>query len=244
MRFLGLSEAGPATDSPCACGASHLRSAVGVLAVRARRRGVRCFRPLRELGIGFVAYSPLGRGILTAARHARDARRDRHPPQADSRASRRGTSTPTWQSPRASRAIATERGVTAAQLALAWLLHRGTDIVPIPGTKRRVAPRGECGRRRGRPGRRRHRSPRGGCQPGERAWRTALGHGGDRPLTTRYGQREMSAPDSHFAWTPTAEQAGASRLRHFIDTLGAGDLDGVARLARADPAAILGGDGG
>jgi acetyl-CoA synthetase len=45
----------------------------------------------------------------------------------------------------------------------------------------------------------------------------------------------MSATDSRFAWTPTAEQAGASRLRHFIDSLGAGDLDGVARLARTDP---------
>ncbi len=42
-------------------------------------------------------------------------------------------------------------------------------------------------------------------------------------------------PNARFAWTPTAEQAGASRLRHFIDSLGAGDLDGVARLAHDDP---------
>ena len=45
----------------------------------------------------------------------------------------------------------------------------------------------------------------------------------------------MSATGSRFAWTPTPEQAGASRLRHFIDALGADDLDGVARLAREDP---------
>ena len=45
----------------------------------------------------------------------------------------------------------------------------------------------------------------------------------------------MSATGSRFAWSPTPEQAGASRLRHFIDTLGASDLDGVARLAREDP---------
>jgi acetyl-CoA synthetase len=45
----------------------------------------------------------------------------------------------------------------------------------------------------------------------------------------------MTSRGSHFAWTPTAEQAGASRLKHFIDTLGAGDLEGVARLAREDP---------
>ncbi|MHB8489575.1 MAG: AMP-binding protein [Candidatus Dormibacteria bacterium] len=45
----------------------------------------------------------------------------------------------------------------------------------------------------------------------------------------------MSSSDPRFAWTPTDAQAGGSRLRHFIDTLGAGDLDGVARLARDDP---------
>jgi acetyl-CoA synthetase len=45
----------------------------------------------------------------------------------------------------------------------------------------------------------------------------------------------MSSSESRFAWTPTAEQAGASRLRHFLDSLGAGDLDGVARLAHDDP---------
>ncbi len=45
----------------------------------------------------------------------------------------------------------------------------------------------------------------------------------------------MTSNGSHFAWTPTPEQAGASRLRHFIDTLGVRDLDGVSRLAREDP---------
>jgi hypothetical protein len=45
----------------------------------------------------------------------------------------------------------------------------------------------------------------------------------------------MSGNDSPFAWIPTAEQAGDSRIKHFIDSLGAGDLDGVARIARDDP---------
>src|ERR1700726_4566978 len=45
----------------------------------------------------------------------------------------------------------------------------------------------------------------------------------------------MSTSGSRFAWTPTAEQAGSSRLQHFIETLGAGDLDGVAKIAREDP---------
>jgi aryl-alcohol dehydrogenase-like predicted oxidoreductase len=92
---------------------------------------------VRELGIGFVAYSPLGRGILTGALNSAtlapsDTRRSRFPRFAEGNfdanvaiAARVGD-------------IAAEKGVTAAQLALAWLLHAGPDIVPIPGTKRRA----------------------------------------------------------------------------------------------------------
>jgi aryl-alcohol dehydrogenase-like predicted oxidoreductase len=92
---------------------------------------------LRELGIGFVAYSPLGRGFLTGAWKNLDDL-----PEDDTRAGR---------FPRFSeenfrrnleladrvREIATQKGATPGQLALAWLLHQGDDIVPIPGTKRR-----------------------------------------------------------------------------------------------------------
>ncbi len=91
---------------------------------------------LRELGIGLVAYSPLGRGLLTGAiagtdsLPADDVRRERFPRFAEDNldanvalARRVGQ-------------LASARGVTAAQLALAWVLNRGEEIVPIPGTKR------------------------------------------------------------------------------------------------------------
>jgi aryl-alcohol dehydrogenase-like predicted oxidoreductase len=92
---------------------------------------------LRELGIALVPFSPLGRGFLTGtARPAEDY------PEGDFR---RGD--PRFQSGNfeanmaaadAVRALATAKGATPGQVALAWLLHKGEDIVPIPGTKRRT----------------------------------------------------------------------------------------------------------
>jgi aryl-alcohol dehydrogenase-like predicted oxidoreductase len=136
VRFLGLSEAGPATVRRA--NAVHPISAVqSEYSLFARDVEASVLPALRELGIGFVAYSPLGRGILTGALNpdtlaASDTRRSRFPRFADGNfdanvaiAARVGD-------------IAAEKGVTAAQLALAWLLHQGTDIVPIPGTKRRT----------------------------------------------------------------------------------------------------------
>ena len=91
---------------------------------------------MRELGIGFIAYSPLGRGILTGSVHSgtlpdSDVRRVRFPRFAEGNleanvaiAAKLGD-------------MAAEKCVTAAQLALAWLLHQGADIVPIPGTRHR-----------------------------------------------------------------------------------------------------------
>ncbi len=87
------------------------------------------------LGIGFVAYSPLGRGFLSGAiRTPDDLGPDdfrRHNPrfQGDNFAKN-------LELVDAVRAIAEEKGVTPAQLALAWVLHQGDDVVPIPGTKR------------------------------------------------------------------------------------------------------------
>jgi aryl-alcohol dehydrogenase-like predicted oxidoreductase len=89
----------------------------------------------REIGIGFVAYSPLGRGFLTGAIHkpdelaSNDWRRQNPRFQAEN----------FDQNQRLVHAvteIAEERRCSAAQLALAWLLHQGEDIVPIPGTRR------------------------------------------------------------------------------------------------------------
>jgi aryl-alcohol dehydrogenase-like predicted oxidoreductase len=90
---------------------------------------------LQELGIGLVAYSPLGRGFLTG--------RIRSPEDLDSDDYRRHA--PRFQRENLERnlklvaaveSLAAERGVTAAQLALAWVLSRGEHVVPIPGTKR------------------------------------------------------------------------------------------------------------
>jgi len=93
---------------------------------------------IRELGIGFVAYSPLGRGFLTGAiRSIEDL------PEGDSR---RAGRFPRFQGENFQRnldlvervkEIAEEKGITPGQLALAWVLAQGDDIVPIPGTKRR-----------------------------------------------------------------------------------------------------------
>jgi len=92
---------------------------------------------LRELGIGFVAYSPLGRGLLTSAyKNAADFT------EGDYRANH-----PRFQPENFEHnldtvarlgAVAQRKEITPAQLALAWLLHQGDDIVPIPGTKRQT----------------------------------------------------------------------------------------------------------
>jgi len=136
VRFLGLSEAGP--DTIRRANAVHPISVVQAEYTLFSRDVEESALPaLRELGIGFVAYSPLGRGILTGAvttgtLAATDIRRSRFPRFAEENldanvavAARIG-------------AIAAEKGLTAAQLALAWLLHRGPDVVPIPGTKRQA----------------------------------------------------------------------------------------------------------
>ena len=90
---------------------------------------------LRELGIGVVAYSPLGRGWLTGAITAGTRFES-----GDSRASHPRFTGPNFEHnlrlADQVKAIATDAGATPAQVALAWLLTRGDDVVPIPGTKR------------------------------------------------------------------------------------------------------------
>ncbi len=92
---------------------------------------------VRELGIGFVAYSPLGRGFLSGRFRApedlpEDDFRRYHPRFQGENFQRNLALVERVEE------IARERGVTAGQLALAWVLSRGEDIVPIPGTKRRA----------------------------------------------------------------------------------------------------------
>jgi aryl-alcohol dehydrogenase-like predicted oxidoreductase len=135
IRFLGMSEAAPAT----------LRRAQRIHPITALQteyslwtRDVEAgiLKTCRELGIGFVAYSPLGRGFLTGSIRTPDA--------LDETDFRRGS--PRFQEENLEKnlaivehieAIAKKKSCTPAQLALAWLLARGNDVVPIPGTRRR-----------------------------------------------------------------------------------------------------------
>jgi aryl-alcohol dehydrogenase-like predicted oxidoreductase len=91
---------------------------------------------LRELGIGFVAYSPLGRGFLTGQINSPDD----FAPDDYRRLSPRfqgDNFTKNLKLVERIKAIAERKGITAGQLALAWVMAQGDDIVPIPGTKRR-----------------------------------------------------------------------------------------------------------
>ena len=135
VRFIGLSEVGAAT----------LRRAHSVHPIAALQTEYSLWTRLveteilptcRELGIGFVSYSPLGRGFLTATVTTTEGldgsdRRHLHPRfQGDNLRSNLALLG-------ALRDMAAAKGCTPAQLALAWVLARGDDIVPIPGTKRR-----------------------------------------------------------------------------------------------------------
>ena len=135
VRWLGLSEASPETVRRAH--AVHPISALQTeYSLWSRDPEDEILPAVRELRIGFVAYSPLGRGFLTGGiRSFEDLAPDDW---------RRGS--PRFQGENFRKnlelvdrvnEIAAEKGVTPAQLALAWLLAQGTDIVPIPGTKRR-----------------------------------------------------------------------------------------------------------
>ncbi len=134
-RFLGLSEAAPATvrRAHAVHPISALQSEFSLL----YRTEAEETRPtLRELGISFVAYAPLGRSLLagdvhSAADLAQDDRRRVHPRFHDENLAKNVELVLRIE------AIAKEKGCTPGQLALAWLLALGPDVVPIPGTKRR-----------------------------------------------------------------------------------------------------------
>jgi aryl-alcohol dehydrogenase-like predicted oxidoreductase len=135
VRFLGLSEAGERTIRRA--NAVHPISVLqSEYSLWERNLEPRIIPLLRELGIGLVPFAPLGRGFLTGA-----VKRAEDYPEGDFR---RGD--PRYQGENfdanvraasAVREVASRKGVTPGQIALAWLLHKGDDIVPIPGTKRR-----------------------------------------------------------------------------------------------------------
>lgn len=136
VRFLGLSEAGAAT----------LRRAAAVHPIAAlqseyslweRDIEAEILPTCRELGIGFVPYSPLGRGFLTGSITSRDQLAPGDYRLNDPRYAP-GNFEANMAAVDVVKAIAAAHGVSAAQIALAWLLAQGDDIVPIPGSKRRV----------------------------------------------------------------------------------------------------------
>jgi aryl-alcohol dehydrogenase-like predicted oxidoreductase len=134
VRYLGLSEAAPATIRRAQ--ATHPIAALQTeYSLWSRDPEGEILATCRELGIGFVAYSPLGRGFLTGAFRSTDDL-----PAGDFR-----RNSPRFQDEAlaanltlADRIIelATRKGCAPGQLALAWVLAQGDDIVPIPGTKR------------------------------------------------------------------------------------------------------------
>jgi aryl-alcohol dehydrogenase-like predicted oxidoreductase len=136
VKYLGLSEASPAT----------IRRAHKVHPITAlqteyslweRHVEKEIIPTVRELGIGFVPYSPLGRGFLTGTITKKsdlgdkDARAQRYPRFEGKNFEKNQVLVERV------RAIAENRGVTPGQMALAWVLAKGEDLVPIPGTKRR-----------------------------------------------------------------------------------------------------------
>ncbi|MGI5504644.1 aldo/keto reductase [Lentzea sp. CA-135723] len=134
VRFLGLSEAG--ADTLRKAHAVHPITALqSEWSLWSRDIEAEIVPTARELGVGIVPYSPLGRGVLTG----------RFTSSADFGAGDFRAANPRFTGSNldtnlrmveALRALAAERGVTAGQLALAWVQHRGPDVVPIPGTKR------------------------------------------------------------------------------------------------------------
>jgi aryl-alcohol dehydrogenase-like predicted oxidoreductase len=136
VKYIGLSEASPATIRR-----AHTVHPITALQTEfslwERHVEKEILPTVRELGIGFVPYSPLGRGFLTGAIRSKsdigekDFRAVRYPRFTGDNFDRNQVLVDRIT------AIATKKGLTPGQLALAWVLARGNDIVPIPGTKRR-----------------------------------------------------------------------------------------------------------
>lgn len=133
VRYLGMSEAAPQTIRRAA--KVHPISALQTeYSLWSRDPEDEILPTVRELGIGFVAYSPLGRGFLSGRfRSLGDLEPDDY--RRNSPRFRGDNFQRNLEVVKKIEEIAREKGVTASQLALAWLLARGEDIVPIPGTK-------------------------------------------------------------------------------------------------------------
>ncbi len=136
VRFLGLSEAGEATIRRAH--AVHPISALqSEYSLWERNLEGEIMPLLRDLGIGLVAFSPLGRGFLTGT-----AKRAEEYPEGDYRRGdprfQGGNFDANMRAASVVHELARRKAATPAQVALGWLLNKGDDIVPIPGTKRRL----------------------------------------------------------------------------------------------------------
>jgi aryl-alcohol dehydrogenase-like predicted oxidoreductase len=133
VRYLGLSEAAPRTIR-AAFSTSPIAAVQTELSLWSRDAEAEVIPTVRELGIGYVAYSPLGRGFLSGrfqspADFPEDDFRKNHPRFQGENFEKN------IQLVREVETMAKDKGCTTAQLALAWVLAQGEDIVPIPGTK-------------------------------------------------------------------------------------------------------------
>ena len=136
VRHLGLSEAAPETIRRAH--AVHPITALPTeYSVFAREPEAEILPTCRELGIGFVAYSPLGRGFLSGRFSSPDELAEDDFRRTQPRFQGENLEANTRIVAKL-REIASEKDITPAQLALAWVLAQGDDIVPIPGTKRRT----------------------------------------------------------------------------------------------------------
>lgn len=133
VRYLGLSEAAPRTIR-AAYATSPITAVQTELSLWSRDAEAEVLPTVRELGIGYVAYSPLGRGFLTGQIRtpddfAPDDTRKNHPRFQGENFQKN------MQLVSEVQGMAREKGCSAAQLALAWVLAQGDDVVPIPGTR-------------------------------------------------------------------------------------------------------------
>jgi aryl-alcohol dehydrogenase-like predicted oxidoreductase len=135
VKYLGLSEASPKTIRR-AHAVHPITALQSEYSLWTRDVEAEILPTLRELGIGFVPFSPLGRGFFTGTLKreelaSTDSRATVYPRFAE------GAFDKNLELVERLKAIASKKGVTAGQLALAWVLAQGQDVVPIPGTKRR-----------------------------------------------------------------------------------------------------------